>query len=129
MSPDEIRKEIELKVVEMLKARLSDGTMTEERSKIISKIVLDLLQPEMTITDLYKSIMQLDDSCPELSPIVLPFAKQYEEMITQKATGRVQEYIRVGKYDAAIDLAKKVASQDVELSSQGGKSPTNTTNK
>jgi hypothetical protein len=40
----------------------------------------------------------------------------------------VQEYIRVGKYDAAIDLAKKVASQEVELSSQGGKNPTNTTN-
>jgi len=115
MPPDEIRKEIELTVVELLKARLSDGTMTEDRSKVISKIVLDLIQPGMNITDLYKSIMQLDDSCPELSPIVLPFAKQYEEMITQKATGRVQEYIRVGKYDAAINLAKRVASQEVEL--------------
>ena len=118
MTPDEIRKEIELKVVEMLKARLSDGTMTEERSKIISKIVLDLIQPGMTITDLYKSIMQLDDSCPELSPIVLPFAKQYEEMITQKATTAVRDYIRVGKYNAAINLAKKVASQEVELTAQ-----------
>jgi len=116
MSPDEIRKDIELKVVEMLKAKLSDGSMTEERSKIISKIVLTLLQPGMDVTKLYKAIMQLDDSCPELSPIVYPYAKQYEEMITQKVTGTVQDLIRVGKYDAAIDLAKKVSNQTIELS-------------
>jgi hypothetical protein len=126
MSPDDIRKEIELKVVELLKAKLSDGTMTEERSKAVSKIVLDLLQPGMNLTDLYKAIMQLDDACPELSPIVLPYAKQYEESITQKATTQVQDYIRVGKYDSAVNLARKVASQDVELSS--GKNPTNPTN-
>jgi len=118
MSPDDIRKSIELKVVELLKNQLSAGTMTEERSKAVSKIVLDLLQPGMNLTDLYKAIMQLDDACPELSPIVLPYAKQYEDTITQKATSAVQNYIRVGEYDAAIDLAKKVASQDVKLSSQ-----------
>ena len=117
MSPDDIRKEIELNVVELLRNRLSDGTMTEERSKIISKIVLELLKPGMNLTDLYKSIMQMDDACPELSPIVYPYAKQYEEMVTQKATGKVEEFIRVGKYDAAIDLAQKVTSQNIELSS------------
>ena len=118
MTPDDIRKEIELKVVELLKARLSDATMTEERSKEISRIVLDLLQPGMTLTALYRAIMKLDDECPELSPIVLPFAKQYEEVITQKATSAVQNYIRVGEYDAAIDLAKKVAKQDIELTAK-----------
>lgn len=118
MSPDDIRKDIELKVVELLKAKLSDGTMTEERSKGISKIVLDLLEPGMDLTSLYKAIMKLDDECPELSLIVLPYAKQYEETITQKATSQVQNYIKVGQYDAAVNLAKKVASQDVELSSK-----------
>ena len=115
MSPDDIRKDIELKVVELLKARLSDGTLTEERSKNISKNVLDLLQPGMNLTDLYKSIMKLDDACPELSTIVLPYAKQYEESITQQATHKVQNFIREGKYNAAIDLAKNVAGQNVEL--------------
>ena len=118
MSPDDIRKEIELKVVELLKKKLSDGSMTEERSKIISQTVLDLLKPGMTLTDLYKAIMQLDDTCQELSPIVLPFARQYEEMIAQKATSQVQNYIRTGQYDAAVSLAKKVSSQEVELTAQ-----------
>jgi len=116
MSPDDIRKNIELKVVELLKTNLANSTMTEERSKIISQRVLDLLQPGMNITDLYRAIMKLDDACPELSPIVLPYAKQYEETIAQKATAQVQNFIRIGQYDAAIDLAKRVASQTVELS-------------
>ena len=116
MTADDIRKDIEMKVVDMLKSRLSDGSMSEERSKVVSQIVLDLLQPGMDLTQLYKAIMQLDDACQELSPIVLPYAKQYEEMIAQKASGRVSDLIRVGKYDAAIDLAKKVASQNVALS-------------
>lgn len=118
MSPDDIRKEIESKVVELLKNRLSDGTMSEERSKVVSKNVLALLTPGMDLTRLYSAIMKLDDACPELSEIVLPYAKQYEETITQKATDTVRDYIRVGKYDAAINLAKQVASQSVPLSSQ-----------
>ena len=117
MSPDDIRKEIELNVVELLKARLSDGTISEDRSRVISKIVLDLIQPGMTMTDLYKAIMQLDDTCPELSPVVLPYAREYEEKVTQKATDTVRDYIRVGKYDAAIDLAQKAVDRNVALSS------------
>jgi len=116
MSPDEIRKDIELKVVELLKFRLSNQTLTEERSRVISSTVLELLQPNMNITDLYRSIMKLDDACPELSTIVYPYAKQYEEMVTQKATNTVEEYIRVGKYDAAINLAKNVVDQKVTIS-------------
>jgi len=118
MSPDEIRKEIELKVVELLKNQLSAGTMTEERSKTISKIVLDLLQPGMNMTDLYKAVMKLDDTCQELSSIVYPYAKQYEEEIAKQATPHVQNYIRTGQYDAAVELAKRVARQDVEISPQ-----------
>lgn len=115
MTADEVRQHIEFDVVELLKKTLSEGTMTEERSKIISKTVLDLLQPGMDLTTLYKAIMKLDDECPELSPIVLPFAKQYEEEIAQKATTQVQNYIRIGQYDAAITLAKHVAKQEVKL--------------
>jgi response regulator RpfG family c-di-GMP phosphodiesterase len=115
LTPDDIRKNIELQVVELLKAKLAEGKMTEERSMVVSNIVLDTLKPGMTITELYRAIMKMDDACPELSPIVLPFAKQYEEQVTQKATAAVENYIRIGKYDAAINLAQKVTNQEVEL--------------
>ncbi len=37
MSPDDIRQEIELKVVELLKRLVEEGTMTEERSQQIGQ--------------------------------------------------------------------------------------------
>ena len=73
MSPDDIRQQIELKVVELVKARMADGSMTEERSQQVSQRVLDLLQPGMSMEALYRAISKLDDTMPELSPGVLPY--------------------------------------------------------
>jgi hypothetical protein len=79
MTPDTIREEIELAVVELIKTKLSDGTMTEARAQQISKLVLELLKPGMQFVELYKSIFKLDDTCTELAPIVLPYADSYEK--------------------------------------------------
>ena len=115
MSPDDIRQQIELKVVEMIKAKLTDGTMTEERSQQISQLVLDALQPGMTFEQLYKAIPKLDDTASELSPIILPILSEYEKNITQGALSPVKELIKTGQYDAAVKLSKKVIGQDVKL--------------
>lgn len=115
MTPDEIRQNIELSVVELIKTKLADETMNEERSQQISQIVLSTLRPGMSLEELYKAIFTLDDSCPELSPIVLPYAKQYETNVTQKAADMVRSYIKVGQYDAAANLAKQAIKQDVKL--------------
>jgi hypothetical protein len=119
MEPDEIRQNIELNVVEFIKQKLTNGTMTEERSKQISRVVLDALKPGMGMKELYKAIFTLDDTCQELSPIVLPYAKEYEKNVTQKATEIVRGYIKVGQYDAAVKLAKDAINQDVQLQWSG----------
>jgi hypothetical protein len=119
MTPDDIREEIELAVVELIKAKTADGTMTEERGQQISQLVLDTLQPGMPFEELYRAIFHLDDACQELSPIVLPYAKNYEENIAQKATDMVASYIKVGKYDAAVKLAEDVINEKVNLQWQG----------
>ena len=67
MSPDDIRQQIELQVVELIKAKLADGTMTDERSQQLSKIILDILKPGMSFEVLYKEIPKIDDTAPELS--------------------------------------------------------------
>lgn len=115
MSPDDIRQQIELKVVEMIKAKLSDGTMTEERSQQISQVVLDTLKPGMSLEELHKAIPKLDDTASELSPIILPILAQYEKNIAQQAIPPVRNYIKTGQYDAAVNLSKKVIDQDVKL--------------
>ncbi len=119
MSPDDIREHIELAVVEMIKKNVADGTMTESRAQQISQIVLELLKPGMGYMELYKAIFKLDDTCNELSTIVLPYAQSYENNIANKATDMVANYIRVGNYDAAVKLAEDVVQENVKLEWQG----------
>ncbi len=115
MPADDIRQDIELKVVELIKAKLADGTMTDERSQEISQAVLDILTPGMTLEALYRAIPKLDDRFPELSAIVHPIVKEYEERVVQPAQKNVSELIRQGQFDAAAKLAQDAIKQDVKL--------------
>lgn len=119
MSPDDIRSQIELKVVEMLKEAIARGTMTEERAQAVSQHVLDTLQPGMSLEELYRAIPKLDDTFPELSPLVLPILKEYEENVNKKAMESVRELIRQGQYDAAEKLGKRAVNQEIKLVWQG----------
>lgn len=125
MTPDDLRQQVELKVVELIKAKLADGSLSEDRAQAISQHVLELLIPGMSWEELYRAVSKLDDSFPELAPIVLPVARQYEENIVGQAQENVRELIRQGQYDAAVKLAKGAISQDINLVWQGsGKPPT-----
>jgi hypothetical protein len=119
MSPDQIREDIELAVVELVKIKLADGTMTEVRAQQISQLVLDTIKPGMNLEELYKAIFTLDNTATELASIVLPYAQKYEENIAQKASDIVASYIKVGKYDAAIKLTNDVVNENVKLEWQG----------
>lgn len=124
MSPDEMREEIELSIVEFIKAKLESGELTEARAQQISQKVLEILEPGMGFEQLYKAIASLDDTMSELAVVVLPYVRQYEDNVTSQALDSVRELIRQGQYDAAAKLGKKAASSDVELSWQGSGKPT-----
>lgn len=115
MTPDDIRQQIELKVVELIKARLADGSITEERAQKLSQIVLDTITPGMSFEALYKAVAKLDDFAPELAPIVLPLMREYEDTVVAQAQDRVRTLIREGQYDAATKLAKNAINQSVTL--------------
>jgi hypothetical protein len=112
MSPDDVRQDIELKVVELLKQKVEEGSVTEERSQEVAKVVLDALRPGMSMEELMKAIPTLDDNATELSIIILPYLRQYEEMVRHKAAKQVGELITVGQYDAAVNLSKQVIAQE-----------------
>lgn len=119
MSPDDIRQQIELKVVELIRSRMADGSMTEERSQEVSQRVLDLLVPGMSLQELFVAIAKLDDTMPELSPIVLPYLRDYELNVTQKAHEEISKMIKSGKFEAASTLAQKAIKQDIQLVWEG----------
>lgn len=115
MTPDDLRQQIELKVVELIKARLEAGTITEERAQALSQIVLDTVKPDMSFEALYKAAAKLDDHAPELAPIVLPLMQEYEKTIVSQVQGTVSNLIHQGQYDAATNLAQKAIAQDIDL--------------
>lgn len=119
MTPDDIRQQIELKIVELIKAKLADGTMGEERSQQISQMVLDALRPGMSWSELYRAIPKLDDAAPELSPVILPYLREYEERVAKSAEESVRQLIRQGQYDAAVGLVDRVIKQEVDLVWEG----------
>lgn len=115
MTADDLRQKVELAVVELIKDKLAEGTMTEARAQQASQTVLDTLKPGMTLEELYRAIPKLDDTVPELSSIILPLLRQYENNVVKPIEKKVQDLIRTGQYDAAADLAKKAISADVKL--------------
>ncbi|MCX6791991.1 MAG: hypothetical protein NT149_03055 [Candidatus Gottesmanbacteria bacterium] len=123
MTPDDIRQQIELQVVDLIKKKLADGSMTEERAQQASQIVLDTLKPGMDYEELYRAVGKLDDVVAELAPVVLPIMEQYERDIVKPVQKNVTELIIQGQYDAATALAKKAISQDIKMQWTGSGKP------
>jgi hypothetical protein len=119
MTPDELRQQIELQVVEYLKTAMDSGAVKEDRAQQISNIVLQTLQPGMNFEELYRAIPKLDDNCPELAPLVLPILRDYENTINKKALESVRELIRQGQFDAAAKLGKQAINQEIKLEWHG----------
>lgn len=119
MTPDTLRQDVELKVVELIKQKLADGTITEARSQQIAQHILDTLKPGMSFEELYKAIFKLDDMYTELSPIVLPILRDYDKNVTQKIQAAVSELIKQGRYLEAEKLSHKAISGNVKLVWQG----------
>jgi hypothetical protein len=126
MTADELREEVELSVVELLKEKIESGEITDDRAAQISSQVLTILEPGMSMESLYRAIPTLDDRMPELASVVLPYVREYEKNIAGQALENVRELIRQGQYDAAVKLGKKVAATDVELTWQGAGKPDDT---
>ena|SRR3972149_7679142 len=119
MTADDLRQDIEMKIVELIKQKIENSTMTEDRAQQVSQRVLELLVPGMTLEELYRAIPRLDDTCPELSPVIAPILHDYEQGVTKQVEENVRQLIRQGQYDAATKLAKKAVAQEVKLVWQG----------
>jgi hypothetical protein len=112
MNPQDLRQSVELKAVELIKTRLENGTITEDRAQELSQLVLDTIHPNMSVEELYRAIPKLDDTAPELSPVVLPVVRQYEQTVGKRAEENVRSLIRTGQYDAAVKLAKDTIAHE-----------------
>ncbi len=115
MNADQIREKIEADIVELIKTKVENEEMTEERAQAIAQRVLDTLKPGMSLEELYKAMPHLDDNFSEIGHVIVPYLKDYEEGVTKKAATAVHELIMKGEYKQAQDLADRVIKQEVKL--------------
>lgn len=123
MTPDAIREKIEADVVELIKTKVENEEMTEERAQAIAQRVLDLLKPGMELEELYRALPKLDDNFSEIGHIIVPYLRDYELGVTKAAAKQVHSLIMNGQYKEAQNLADRVIKQEVKLVWTGSAKP------
>ena len=108
ITAEEFRKFIEVEVLKIIKMLAEKGETTQEKIQQIAQVVLDLIKPGMSLEELYKNAVKLDDRHSELAPVVIQVMRQYEEKYHGKAVDEVSQMIKSGEYDQAQDLVLKV---------------------
>ena len=115
MSPDDIREQVEADIVDFIKTKVEAEEMTEDRAQSLAQLVLDKLKPGMSLEEVYKALPHLDDTFTEISHIIVPYLRDYEEGVTKPAITQVSQLIKNGHYKEAQELADRVIRQDVKL--------------
>lgn len=108
LQAEEFRAYIEKEVLKLIKEIVVKNTVTKERVQQIAQEVLTLLQPGLSIDELYKNAIKMDDKFSELGPVVIILMKEYEVKYNKKAVAEVSSLIKSGHYDEAQDMVMKV---------------------
>lgn len=115
MTPDDIREQIEADIVDVIKQKVEAEEMSEERAQTLAQMILERLKPGMSLEDLYKTLPHLDDNFSEISHVIVPYLRDYEDGVAKPAILQVQQLIKAGQYKEAQELADRVIRQDVKL--------------
>ena len=105
---EEFRKMIEREVLKVIKVLAEKNEVKPERLRTMAQTTLSLINPGMSLEELYRNTIKLDDDFPELSPVVLKVMKEYEQRYKQKAIDVVSGLVKQGQYEKAQDVVKKV---------------------
>lgn len=123
MSPDDIREQIEADIVDLIKQKVEAEEMSEERAQTLAQMILERLKPGMSLEELYKTLPHLDDNFSEISHVIVPYLRDYEDGVAKPAIETVRQLIKAGQYKEAQELADKVIKQDVKLVWTGSSKP------
>jgi Asp-tRNA(Asn)/Glu-tRNA(Gln) amidotransferase A subunit family amidase len=102
------RKFIEVEILDIIRDLSSQGAETEEKVQQIAQLTLEKIKVGMTIEELFKNAIELDDSFSELSPVTVKVMQFYEQNFERKAVDDVASYVRMGNYQGAQDMVQKI---------------------
>lgn len=112
MDPEEIRKKLELDILQVIEQKLTSGEMNVERAQAIARMVLDRLHPPLSLEQIYTVAPTLDDEFAELATAVLPVLEMHEDEVKRVVSEHAQNLIKSGKFEEARELLKKTNQDD-----------------
>lgn len=101
-------KFIETEVLTIIKDLAAAGTTPSERIQEMAKLTLSLINPQMSLEELYQNTVKLDDTYSELAPVVFMVMKEYEQKYAKSTLQEVSGLVKTKQYDQATDMVKKV---------------------
>lgn len=114
-NPDETKKQLQAKVVELITKKLESGEMSPERAKEIAALVLDKMPEHVTQEELLEIIPKLDDEFDELAAVVVPVMLEYEKQMRAEINQQLDQYLQNKNFDQVLELTKKAIEQEKQL--------------
>ena len=102
-------------VVDTISKGLENGTITEDRAKMIANAVLSKLKDDISYEELIRIIPTLDDEFTELSAAIVPIMVEYEEKIKGVVNEKISALLKKEKFNEALRLAQKAIEFEKEL--------------
>ena len=110
-----LREQVQKAIVEKITDGLTNGTITEEKAKIMAQFVLDKLPENITYDEFFKILPELDDDYPEFSDVVVPLMTQIETKNKAIMDKEITGLIKNGKIDEALNLTNKAIEEEKNL--------------
>lgn len=107
---------VQASIVDVITRGLEEGTITEDRAKLIAQMVLEKLPEDITYEELIRVIPKLDDEFQELSVAVVPIMLEYESRIKKVVNQKLSILLKQGKFDEAMKISQKALEFEKDLS-------------
>ena len=112
---EEIKEQLQSKIVEIITSKLESGEITQDRAKEIAKFVLDQLPDGVSYQKLMEIVPKLDDHFHELSEAVVPIMVDYEKKMKAIIEDRISTLLKANKLDEALDITQKAINFEKSL--------------
>ena len=111
----EMREQVQKAVVGIITNGLKEGYITEDRAKVIAKMILEKLPEGIGFEDFITILPKLDDDYEEIAGVVVPLMEQYETIMRNDNDKKITELIKSGKIDEALNLTNQAIEKERNL--------------
>ncbi len=114
-NPDELKSEVQAKIVELITKKLETGQMSPDRAKEIAKMILDKLSGSYTFEELIQILPKLDDHFEELGQVIVPVMVDYEKKFREEINSKIDNHLQQKNFDEVLRLAKDAIAKESQL--------------